>query len=437
MRDLAILLMLVAATAWSLRRPWIGVMAWSLVSLMSPHMQFGYAAAGWPVATGIAVCTMLGLLATKDKQNPMIGAGPWWLLAFTIWICITLPFSIFFDQSYSLWERSMKIYLMLFVTLALITDKHKLDVFIWICVVSIAYYGVKGGVFTILTGGNHRVWGPGGFIQGNNEVAIAVLMVVPMMRYLQLQMTKGWAIHTMTASMVLCVVTSLGTHSRGALLALAGMGVFFWLKSDRKVLFGALILLLGVGALSLMPEHWWERMDTIKSYQTDASAMGRINAWWMAWNLALDRIVGGGFMIWNSIVFRQYAPDPEDPHAAHSIYFQIMGEHGFIGLFLFLGIGAATWWSARQLTRLGRSHPDLKWAADLGPMLQVTMIAFAIGGAFLSLAYYDLPYNVMVMAVLGRLFAQRQLAAVTAAARQKPSAGPGVPVVAEPRLNSP
>ncbi|MFY9514102.1 MAG: putative O-glycosylation ligase, exosortase A system-associated [Rubrivivax sp.] len=431
MRDLVILAMLVVATLWSLRHPWIGVMSWSLVSLMSPHMQFGYAAAGWPVATGIAICTLLGLLVTKEKQNPMVGAGSWWLLAFALWICITLPFSIFFNESYLLWERSMKIYLMLFVTLALITTKFRLDVFIWICVVSIAYYGVKGGVFTILTGGNHRVWGPGGFIEGNNEIAIAVLSVVPLMRYLQLQMKNKRAVQIMTASMVLCVVTALGTHSRGALLALAGMGLFFWLKSDRKIVFGIAIVVLGIGALSLMPEQWWERMDTIKSYQSDASAQGRINAWWMAWHLAQDRIFGGGFSIWNSIVFQRYAPVPDDPHAAHSIYFQIMGEHGFVGLFLFMAIGAATWWAARDMNRIGRSRPDLKWATDLGSMIQVSMIAFAIGGAFLSLAYYDLPYNVMVMAMLGRRFAQQQALAPAGAGMPAPSAatlrGPPAP----------
>lgn len=424
MRDLVLLCLLVVSTAGALRYPWIGIISWTVVSLMSPHMQFGYAAASWPVATGIAICTMLGLLFTKERQNPMIGPGPWWTLAFTVWICITLPFSMLFEPSLLLWERSMKIYLMLFVTLALLTTRHRLNVFIWACVVSVAYYGVKGGVFTIATGGNFRVWGPGGFIEGNNEVAVAVLVVVPLMRYLQLQMRRKWAINAMTLSMVLCVVTALGTYSRGALLALVGMGFYFWVKSNRKVVMGVLILAIALISLPMMPDAWWDRMDTIKSYNEDASALGRINAWWMAWNLAKDRIFGGGFMIWTSTIFQVYAPDPNDPHAAHSIYFQIMGEHGFIGLFLFLAIGVSTWWCAAQMTRIGRSHPQLKWAADLGPMLQVSMIAFAIGGAFLSLAYFDLPYNVMIMAMLGRHFARREAAALAAAPVEAPVSDP-------------
>ena len=101
-------------------------MGWTLVSLMSPHVEFGYSAATWPVATGMAVATLLGLLFTKDRTNPFAGLAPKFLLAFTIWICITLPFSLIFEPSLPLWERSMKIYLMVFVTLALIDDRHKL-----------------------------------------------------------------------------------------------------------------------------------------------------------------------------------------------------------------------------------------------------------------------------------------------------------------------
>lgn len=407
MRDLVLLGMLIATTIWALRAPWIGILTWTCVSLMSPHIQFGYSAAGWPVATGVALTTMFGMLANKDRQSPFIGAGSWWLLAFTIWICITLPFSIFYNECYPLWERSMKIFLMTYVTIALLTDKKKLDVFIWVIVVSIGYYGVKGGIFTAATGGNYKVWGPGGFIEGNNEIAVAVITIVPLMRYLQQQMTNKRAILAMHVSMALCVITALGTYSRGALLALAAMGTVFWLKSDRKLLWAVLIVSIGAGGLSLMPDAWWERMGTIKTYKSDESALGRINAWYMAWNLAQDRVFGGGFSIWNSIVFRRYAPVGDDPHAAHSIYFQVMGEHGFIGLFLFLGIGAATWMSAWRMKRAARRNPEQKWAGDLGQMIQVSMIGFGVGGAFLSLAYYDLIYDLMVIAVLGERFVTR------------------------------
>lgn len=410
MRDMLILVLLVACTLWSLKAPWVGVMAWTLVSLMSPHVNFGYAAASWPVASGIAVCTLLGLLATKERANPLALSPPKFLLAFVIWTCITLPFSMIFEPSYDLWVRSLKIYLMLFVTLALVDSRKKLDVFIWINVVAIGYYGVKGGMFTIATGGNYRVWGPGGFIEGNNEVALAVLSIVPLIRYLQTQLVRRWAIHLATFCMLMCVATSLGTQSRGALVGLAGMGAFFWLKSDKKVVGGVVILLIVMMGLPLMPDTWWDRMNTIKTYDEDDSALGRINAWGMAFNLAKDRLFGGGFMIWTGQIFQVYGPEPNRVHAAHSIYFQVMGEHGFIGLILFLCIGATTWWTARDLIRTSRQYPQFLWAGHLGAMVQVSMIAYATAGAFLSLAYFDLPYNVMVMAVVARRLVLAELA---------------------------
>jgi putative inorganic carbon (HCO3(-)) transporter len=394
--------MLAGVSLWALRQPWIGIMAWTMLSLGSPHVEFGYAAAYWPVASVVAICTLLGLLGSKDKVNPMTGSAPWWLLAFTVWMCITLPASMFFTPSYPLWERTMKTFLMLYVTLAVITDLRKLNVFIWINVIAIAFYGVKGGVFTILSGGNHRVWGPGGFIEGNNEVGLAVIVVIPLMRYLQLQMTGKWSKLIMTGAIVLCLATVLGTHSRGALVGVAAMVAVLWWRGENKFQWGSIIVLLAVMALPLMPEHWWTRMETIKTYNEDESALGRINAWWMAWNLAKDNIFGGGFMIYNAITFGRYAPIPEDIHAAHSIYFQVLGEHGFIGLFLFMAIGASTWLTANRLRKIGRQHQPLKWAADLGAMVQVSMVGYATTGAFLSLTYYDLPYNVMVMAMVGQ-----------------------------------
>jgi len=155
----------------------------------------------------------------------------------------------------------------------------------------------------------------------------------------------------------------------------------------------------------------------------------------MAWNLAKDRVFGGGFMVSTSTIFQIYSPEPDRVHAAHSIYFQVLGEHGFIGLGLWMAIGVSTWWAARDLIRMGRLKPEYKWASDLGPMIQVSMISYASAGAFLSLAYYDLPYNVMIMAVV----AQRVIRAAIAEAAADPGvtraaadALPAVPALSDP-----
>lgn len=120
-------------------------------------------------------------------------------------------------------------------------------------------------------------------------------------------------------------------------------------------------------------------------------------------------------------VYAIYAPEATTSLVAHSIYFQLMGEHGFIGLFLFLLVGVLTWRDAAKLRRTYAANADLKWAADLGSMMQVSMIGFAVTGAFLSLAYFDLPYNVMAISALALRMASRE-AAKGAAARKVESA---------------
>ena len=316
----------------------------------------------------------------------------------------------------------MKIYLMIFVTLALIDSRKKLDVFIWAVVIAVGFYGVKGGVFTLLTAGKYRVWGPGGFIGGNNELALALVMTIPLMRYLQLQMSKRWAVWAMHGAMALTAVTVLGTYSRGAFLAIVAMAFFLWAKGHNKLVWGPALLVVGAIVMSFMPEHWWDRMETISTYETDASALGRINAWWMAWNLAQDKFFGGGFIIYLPEVFLRYSPDPARVHAAHSIYFQVLGEHGFVGLFIFLLIGVTTWWCSRQLIRAGKSQVGQRWAAELGAMVQVAMVGYAVGGAFLSLAYFDLPYNLMVMVVVASYLVKSSVADLaTAQGGTKPS----------------
>jgi probable O-glycosylation ligase (exosortase A-associated) len=268
-------------------------------------------------------------------------------------------------------------------------------------------------------GGNFRVWGPPGtFIGGNNEIALALIIAIPLMRYIQLSSQNRWVWHGMTVTMLLSAMAALGSYSRGALLAIAAMLALMWLKSSKKLLGGILLMLLAPLALLFMPDRWTERMDSIAQYQTDDSAMGRINAWHMAYNLAKDRFFGGGFEIAEPSVFYLYAPNPAAVHAAHSIYFQALGEHGFIGLGLYLLLGGLTWRSASWIVRQSRNDPELQWANDLAKMIQASLIGFAVGGAFLSLLYFDVPYYLMAAVVAVRaLVAQRQVAPVAGSVR--------------------
>jgi putative inorganic carbon (hco3(-)) transporter len=53
MRDALLLVILVITCFYSAKKPWVGVMAWTAVSLGSPHVSIGYAAGSWPVASAV------------------------------------------------------------------------------------------------------------------------------------------------------------------------------------------------------------------------------------------------------------------------------------------------------------------------------------------------------------------------------------------------
>lgn len=401
MRDLLIVGVVVSLAFLALARPWVGVMLWNWISIMNPHRYAWGFAVNAPVAAIAGASTLLGLLFTKERESPFKGAPVWWLFLFVLWM--TLSWQLGFDPQgdYAAWDRSIKIFLMVFVALSLLKNKHQIFIFVWVTAGSLAVIGAKGGFFTVITGGSYRVWGPvGTFIGGNNELALALIMTIPLLHFLQLQIAKAWARHGMSVVILLCAAAALGSHSRGALVAIIAMLGLFWIRSAKKGQISALIFIGVVAFLPMLPEEWWNRMETIQTYEEDASAMGRINAWIVAWEVAKSKFFGGGMSYQHEVYFLLYGPYEAIVRAAHSIYFEVLGNHGFVGLFLFLAIWLSTFRLAGKLRRESRNFPQAKWVGDLGSMVQVGLVGYAAGGAFLSLAYFDLPYNMMIMTVL-------------------------------------
>jgi probable O-glycosylation ligase (exosortase A-associated) len=410
MRDVIVLGLVLGLSIAALWRPWIGVLAWTWVSVMNPHsLGWGFITT-MPVAAMVGGTTLLGFAFAREKQNPFAYPAVICLALFMTWILATWPFSYYLEDSWVMVTKVLKIDLMVIVTVALLYRKHQIQWFLWVVVFSIGFYSVKGGIFTLRTGGNFRVWGPGGFIEGNNEFALATILTIPLIYYVYLTVPpKKWLKGALLLSMALSAAAALGSHSRGALLAIFAMAVFLWWRADRKLVLGILLLAVGVSLIAFMPAEWTDRMNTIQTYESDGSAMGRLNAWQMAINLANDHPgTGGGFTIYEPSIFARYAPDPSDIHAAHSIYFQVLGEHGWIGLALWLSIWFFTWSGASWLRKHGNEKDDTLWCRHLGSMCQVSLIGYAVGGAFLSLAYFDLPYNVLALVVTTKAWMLRQ-----------------------------
>lgn len=409
MRDIIVIAIVFAGAVAALRRPWVGIMLWTWLSIMNPHRYTYGVAYDAPLAAVAAGCVVLGFLMTKERESPFKGSPVTWFTVFVCWITLSWLAGIDPDGDFAQWKKIMKIDGMILVALVLLRTKQHIFALLWVAVGSMALLGIKGGIFTLMSGGGFQVWGPpGSFIEDNNEFALALVMIIPLLRFLQLQLATARARHAMTAVMVLCAASALGSQSRGALLALSTMALYFWWNGKNKLGIGMAVALAAVPLIMFMPDSWTARMSTIGTYQDDASAMGRINSWWSAWNSAFHYPFGVGFKSDRRELFALYAPFPDIILAAHSIYFQILGNHGFIGLALFLGILVSTWRSAGWLRRQKFGSEQARWCNELGAMCQVALAGYAVGGAFLSLAYFDMPYIIMVLVVTTRVWVQKK-----------------------------
>lgn len=409
MRDLIVTLIVFSVLPFIFKLPYVGLLLWSWISYMNPHrLGWGFAY-NFPFAYIIAIVTILAVLLSKEKNRiPMTGLVALWLI-YLAWMGITTIFAIDPDTALVQFIKVAKIQFMTFLTLLLFQSKERIIQLVWVIALSVAFFGVKGGIFTILHGGGERVWGPpGSFIADNNHLAVALLMVIPLLIYLRSICVGKWVRLALLVSTVLVAVSVVGSYSRGALLASVGMAIFLWLKSPKKLLIAIVSITIFSGLFFFMPEKWHDRMGTISTYEEDNSAQGRFEAWEVSFNVANDRIFGGGLDLWSPEVFAVYSHGYEF-RAAHSIYFSVLGEHGWIGLFLFVSILISAWRVAQWVVNVAKGLDDLKWATGLARMIQVSLIAYASGGAFLSLAYFDLPWHLIAIVVLLQQQVKRHL----------------------------
>jgi len=402
MRDLFVTMVVLGSLPMILYRPYIGVLMWSWIGYMNPHrLSWGFAT-DFPFAMIVAVTTLMAMMFLREDKRVPWTRETVLLVLFILWMCLTTAFALHHAAAQEQLIKVLKIELMTFITLMLMRDRFRIELLVWTIALSLGFYGVKGGIFTITSGGVHHVMGPpNSFIGGNNEIGLALIMTVPLLRYLHLQAQKRWIKWGLIAAMGLTIIAILGTQSRGALVGLVIMTLMLTWKTRSR--FWVLLLMGPVlyAGFQFMPQAWHDRMKTIETYQEDSSAMGRINSWHFAFNLAKDRpIVGGGYHSFTPDLFARYAPDPDDVHDAHSIYFEVLGEHGFVGFALFLLLGWFAWRSCTAIKKEARPHPSGQWMADLASMLQVSFAGYAASGAFLGLAYFDLYYHLIALVVL-------------------------------------
>jgi putative inorganic carbon (hco3(-)) transporter len=423
MRGLVFLLAYLPLPFLSLVYPAVGVLAWAWLSFANPHREVYGFAFGQPYNVVIATATIFGALFIRREFRLRLDATFWLTFALACCLTISLVFSLRPVDSFPKWDENIKTLLLLVFICAIFNNKARVLAFMWIIALCLAYYGVKGGLLFIASGGRHHFTGPSNTKIGDrNTLALALVMVVPLLNFLRL--ISEWSLVRMVtlAAMGMTILAILGTYSRGGFLALLGMMAFLWWRSRQKI--GLLIFaaLVAVPAMTLVPESWTARMDTISEAQeNDNSFRGRLVSWAIHANAALDRpLTGAGIWALQSGACFPYMP-PEGVfghvdticRAAHSIYFEVLGDIGILGFIIYMALALTAWRNTQRTIRLARGRDDMMWMSDLARMIQVSFVGFFIGGAALSMAFYDVYLSLVAIAAVIRWMAESSIRQTT------------------------
>ena len=411
MRDILLVLVFPFLLYFIFKRPYIGVSLWIWSAMFFPNGWVWGFASSLRYNMLIAAATIISYFFQKNKVKTDASGLTILVLFFFLWTTISSVFTIAWaDAVWFEWSVLLKIIIFYMLCILTIKSKHHINIFLWAICLSAAYFGAAEGLKYLVTGGGHKIEGiSGSRLSDRNELALALNMTIPLAIFLLSQSKNKLLRLALLGAIVFSIIAIIGSFSRGGTLGLLVIAGYFFFQSKRKILVSVFfVIAVGVGN-AFVSDEWTGRMNTIETMDKDMSFLGRVMAWKQATLMAVDNpFFGAGFKAGqNQALWKLYEPEfykldfivdtsgvyIEQAKAAHSIYFQVLGDLGFGGLFLFLMILLITY---RKLTWVIRNTDD-EWIIGLARMLKVSLVAYSVGGAALSLAYFDLSFAIYAL----------------------------------------
>lgn len=438
MRDAVFALMWAGLLPLCFLSPHVGVLLWLWVALLPPSDFFYGFMAAIPFNKLIAVVTLGLAFFTKEKRDTYLDSTILIALIFGFSATLSWAFTIA-PTSYTtdLYQKLLKILVLMFVLTFVMSTRYRLHLAVVVTALSYGFLGVKEAAIFLLTAGGHQVAGTGS-IGDNNSLATALLMIVPFLYYLSRHTAVPAIRIGMAAALGLCLVATVATFSRGGFIGLIIVAALAVANSERKLV-PILAVAVAVPLIYAMaPDAWFERLSTIRTAEADGSFLGRVNAWKVSWLVAMDHpFLGGGMhaiqnqAVWDaykvaaaSVGFVETPPVEDNARAAHSIYFEMLGDVGFVGLGLFLLLIASALWNCHVVRRAAKTRPELRWASDLARMMQISLIVYLVTGAALSLGYAELLYVFLALSSRCRRTVKLAIQAEASSTRARMAASP-------------
>lgn len=406
MRDIALLVMLLALGWASFRRPWVGLLALVFVGVMHPQGYVSGFMQGFPAYFALLVVVALsaGWQLFRGRAWPPL-FWDWRLAGLALlWGQFVLTTALGINP-WAGWPRLMevsKILPLILLVLLLIDTRVKLNWLLMTVGLSLAAVILKGGYWAFITGFHDRVYGPpGSQYAGNNEFAVATAMAIPLLALWYREADSKVLRWIVAILIALGFASALSSWSRGGLLSISVVALLLVWHSRRKWLAIPLLLMVVGLAVVGLSDEWVARMQTMAAPELEASAATRLELWRLGWDYALQHPwFGGGFGGWIYLTLPVGAS-----RAWHSAYIEIVAEHGFPGLVLWGSLVFGSVVSLSVLIARNRRW-QLPGLTDQAAMLRASLAAYLVGAAFLSIAYWELLYLLLACAILLSRFAK-------------------------------
>lgn len=413
MKDLLFLLMFLPFIYLAFKNPFLGLCAWIWTVMAVPkNMLWGFSG-DIRYTYLLAIITMAAMFLNKDPLQKKPVSGLFVLMVmFLIHTAISNTFTFgSSNASWGVWNDFMKAILFSGLIIMLLTTKNRIETFLFALLLGVGFNIFFEGLKFIVTMGSYPIRGiKNSMMTDNNLFALAILMVLPLYMYIIPLVKHKYLKLGFTSLAGLSAICVVGTFSRGGFIGLLVVGWQMFLKTKRKGFFIIIAVMFSATAIYIASDKWTDRIQTIENAESDTSFLGRTTSWKLATLAAMDNpILGVGQDSMQHLhVWRYYYDDigkfdfitpinttRNYAKAAHSIYFQVLGDTGFVGLFLFLLILA---WGV-LLTRKLKRKANNEWIRSLSSSINTSLVVFCISGGLLSMAYYDLLYALIAIAI--------------------------------------
>lgn len=403
LRDLIVSVFLIAAMPTCFRKPFVGLLLFSLLAYMRlQDLTWGFAREiRWSFY--VSIVTFAGFFASSRERRFMVNelrTGIMILMVALVGLSILKNRGPDPKDLPGFVEYSKIIIIALFTT-GMVNSRDRLRMILWVITLSFAFFGFKSGIVGVLTGGSLQILqGPGGMLRDNNDFALALGMGIPMMWMMGRSEKRDVLRKALLICVPLTMLTIAMTHSRGGFLAMSlGVFVLIW-RSRNRVAGLAMIGLVVLGGLLLGPKAYLERLESISEYQEDSSAQARFAAWRTAGVMIKSNpIFGVGFGHFQDN-YKRYDPAVRDASltetkafVAHNSYLQIWAECGTFTFLLYLALILLSFLDLWRLRAQAQRRYHSSWILNYTTMFEASLATFMLGSVFLNRAHFDLFYH--------------------------------------------